>query len=84
MFTDSILENESIWIGGVDVATGPEREWVWFSTGEGITSFNWAPNEPNNEHGEEYFMSILWNGSSYSWHDNPSGYSRAFFCETSR
>lgn len=65
------------WIGAYGDANG----WAWV-TGESWSYTNWAPNEPNNTDGEEWFGHI-WNGMQ--WNDladnDPRNDQTGYFCE---
>lgn len=65
------------WIG----AYGDENGWSWV-TGENWSYTNWAPNEPNNTNGDEWFGHI-WNGMQ--WNDaadnDPRNDQRGYYCE---
>uniref|UniRef100_A0A8D8MYB1 Macrophage mannose receptor 1 n=1 Tax=Culex pipiens TaxID=7175 RepID=A0A8D8MYB1_CULPI len=64
------LKNE-FWIGGSDLSE--EGTFSWLGTGKLVTYANWSVNEPNNYHGIEDCMQLVYTpmyGQLWTWNDN--------------
>ncbi|TRZ01529.1 hypothetical protein DNTS_005212 [Danionella cerebrum] len=65
------------WIGlHIDLA-GSGR-WLW-PNGEQVSFSDWAPNQPDNQSGQQYCVAII-----YHWFDFDCNVARPFFCSKTR
>ncbi|KAF4523641.1 hypothetical protein B566_EDAN010150 [Ephemera danica] len=69
------------WTSGNDIES--EGKWIWRSTGQSITFFNWETNQPENTEGAEHCISIgNWVQNKLPlWHDASCSYNLFFVCE---
>ncbi|XP_052790946.1 perlucin-like [Mya arenaria] len=84
---NSFLRNETMkigeagrqyWMDGTDMAT--EGTWIWDKTGELFEVNDWAPNEPNQNGGQEDCLSIF-STLGYHWNDEHCNSPQAYICE---
>ncbi|XP_067684234.1 C-type lectin-like [Haliotis asinina] len=71
---------DKIWIGLSDVRE--EGVWVWESTRQNATFFDWAPAEPNQKATEQDCV-ILYGKQHLQWADDQCLYKYEYICEKS-
>ena len=68
------------WIGASDIDA--EGNWVWKSDGDSLTYTDWAPEQPNNENGNQNCGAIQGNGK---WGDfDCTNHTREFICQVEK
>ncbi|MEE9131330.1 MAG: C-type lectin domain-containing protein [Phycisphaerales bacterium] len=73
------VQHNLLWLGGEQIPHNepkPAEGWTWI-TGERWSYTNWAPGEPNDAAGGEYYLAIYGNGNPDqtpgTWNDDLSG-----------
>lgn len=62
-----------LWIG-IERNSTDAMKWMWSGGGE-VSTFFWAPGQPNNRKDEDYGVI-----HDYMWHDSSADYEGPFFC----
>ncbi|MCH8342636.1 MAG: hypothetical protein IH983_01465 [Planctomycetes bacterium] len=70
------VQHNLLWLGGEQIphnAPNPAEDWTWI-TGELWSYTNWAPGEPNDAAGGEYYLAVYGSGNPNSskgtWNDD--------------
>ena len=71
--------NNKPWIGASDIDA--EGSWEWDSNMDALTWKDWAPNQPNNENGNQHCAAIQGNGK---WGDFACSDTREFICQAEK
>uniref|UniRef100_A0A1B6KYY9 C-type lectin domain-containing protein n=2 Tax=Graphocephala atropunctata TaxID=36148 RepID=A0A1B6KYY9_9HEMI len=62
------IRNDRFWTSGTDYPLG--GPWVWMSSGNSPTFFDWLPGEPNNNVGSEHCLNLYEvEDKGYMWND---------------
>merc|ERR1712179_817686 len=67
----------NFWTGGNDIEQ--ESVWRWITSRKPITFFDWAPNQPSNNHHRQDCVVI--HLSNHQWHDFDCRAENFFICE---
>ncbi|XP_046341373.2 C-type lectin-like isoform X2 [Haliotis rufescens] len=70
---------DRVWIGLTDVRE--EGVWVWESTRQNATFFDWAPSEPNQKGTQQQDCVVLYGQEHHQWADDRCETHYYFFCE---
>ncbi|XP_046569528.1 C-type lectin mannose-binding isoform-like [Haliotis rubra] len=71
---------DKVWIGLSDVRE--EGVWVWESTRQNATFFDWAPSEPNQKDTVQQDCVILYGKQHLQWADDRCEYKYEYICES--
>ncbi len=68
-----------LWLGGFqqNPAAAPDQTWAWVN-GEAWSYTNWAPGEPNDDRGSEFYLHIWPDGA---WNDHSDAPLRGYIVE---
>eukprot|EP00058_Branchiostoma_floridae_P019989 XP_002605479.1 hypothetical protein BRAFLDRAFT_92896 [Branchiostoma floridae] len=79
VFSDLISDPDDFWIGLNDNQTEGTYRWPDGTRLAGCDFSNWAPNEPNENNGQNCVQ--MWSAYDYKWDDDFCQYEKYFICQ---